>query len=314
MASEPEHRCVSENLGRLNDQSHRFPIRRLLSYRTTRHHASPPRIYIYPFATSFLFPRSLKTPFASNDNLVISFQSQTGVVVCIDFSPNLFFPFFFLSSSIDVKYNIKIVSTINRRKVEGGLEATENIIYPFHAAEQSSIVVTNVCKYDRARWLETIFSSLIESPIKLARRVFQNSRYKISRYYPLPSLNESPQRKDTCPTCASFEQRVSAGGTRGNGCTRIEFTRCAFFLGERELDSSRGEGGKEIVNAETRPVGKIIFSARSREFGSSLIEEGIGRSERNGEDGEKGKVVRPDPFAETGAPVGLWPSVEACAG
>lgn len=183
MASEPEHRCVSENLGRLNDQSHRFPIRRLLSYRTTRHHASPPRIYIYPFATSFLFPRSLKTPFASNDNLVISFQSQTGVVVCIDFSPNLFFPFFFLSSSIDVKYNIKIVSTINRRKVEGGLEATENIIYPFHAAEQSSIVVTNVCKYDRARWLETIFSSLIESPIKLARRVFQNSRYKISRYY-----------------------------------------------------------------------------------------------------------------------------------
>ena len=80
------------------------------------------------------------------------------------------------------------------------------------------------------------------------------------------------------------------------------------------MDSSRGEGGKEIVNAETRPVGKIIFSARSREFGSSLIEEGIGRIEGNGEDGEKGKVVRPDPFAETGAPVGLWPSVEACAG
>lgn len=68
-----------------------------------------------------------------------------------------FLSFFFFSSSIDVKYNIKIVSTINRRKVEGGLEATENIIYPFHAAEQSSIVVTNVCKYDRARWLETIF-------------------------------------------------------------------------------------------------------------------------------------------------------------
>lgn len=238
MASEPEHRCVSENLGRLNDQSHRFPIRRLLSYRTTRHHASPPRIYIYPFATSFLFPRSLKTPFASNDNLVISFQSQTGVVVCIDFSPNLFFPFFSFSSSIDVKYNIKIVSTINRRKVEGGLEATENIIYPFHAAEQSSIVVTNVCKYDRARWLETIFSSLIESPIKLARRVFQNSRYKIS----LPS---------------PFSQRVST--TQGHvshvcivraACIRRRDTRERMY--EDRIHSLRILPRRERIGFESR--------------------------------------------------------------
>lgn len=39
VASEPEHCCVSGNLGRLNDQSHRFPIRRLLSYRTHHVHA-----------------------------------------------------------------------------------------------------------------------------------------------------------------------------------------------------------------------------------------------------------------------------------
>lgn len=201
MASEPEHRCVSENLGRLNDQSHRFPIRRLLSYRTTRHHASPPREYI-SIRDLLLLSTFVKNSICLEQVISLS-RSRNGCFegAIVSYRFVQIFEFFF---PID---RIKIVST-KRRSIERksrGLEATENYI---SVRRRETIVHCcnkrlQIRSLVRNDFFERQFNWLVVAYSKLAR-------CKIVRYS--SHHRSSCFHARTCPTAyIRWRERMSRG-------------------------------------------------------------------------------------------------------